>query len=170
MLAEPDLFSSVPNYNHNKGNSLCSQSAASANFTNFEVAAVECFATNSDSDLRGKSLTHLSESERSELTRQNIQLRRFPQTVATDIPKGHLTPSYFSASSIDPSERRVRRWYLTVIVLLYVGLITSFCLNVSLLLKSYPEQSSAEISVSKHQLSLDESELTKGNYISPKLY
>ena len=33
------------------------------------------------------------------------------------------------------NERTTRRWYLTVIVLLYIGLITSFCLNVSLLLQ-----------------------------------
>jgi len=39
---------------------------------------------------------------------------------------------------LDPRERKARTWYLTVIVLLYVGLITSFCLNVSLLLKTYP--------------------------------
>ena len=164
MLAEPDLFSSVPNYNHNQGNLLHSQCAGSANF---EVAAVERFAKNRDSDQRSQGLTHLSEIE---LTRQNIQLRRNPQTVATVIPKGHLTTRYSSASSIDQQERRVRRWYLTVIVLLYVGLITSFCLNVSLLLMSYPEKSSSEISVSQHQLSFDEAELKRGNYISPKLY
>ena len=33
------------------------------------------------------------------------------------------------------NERTTRRWYLTVIVLLYIGLITSFCLNISLLLQ-----------------------------------
>ena len=33
---------------------------------------------------------------------------------------------------------RSRKWYLVVILLLYVGLITSFCLNISLLLRSYP--------------------------------
>ena len=167
MLTEPDLFSSVPNYNHNQGNSLHSQCVGSANFANFEVAAVECLAKNIDSDRICEGLTHLSESE---LTIQNIQLKSHPQTVATVIPKGHLRTRYTSASSMDQRERRVRRWYLTVIVLLYVGLITSFCLNVRLLLKSYPEQSSSEISVSQHQLSFDEAELKRGNYISPKLY
>ena len=37
---------------------------------------------------------------------------------------------------VDGRERSRRRWYLTVILLLYVGLVTSFCLNVSLLLKA----------------------------------
>ena len=36
----------------------------------------------------------------------------------------------------DGRERSRRRWYLTVILLLYVGLVTSFCLNISLLLKT----------------------------------
>ena len=39
------------------------------------------------------------------------------------------------------NERTTRRWYLTVIVLLYIGLITSFCLNVSLLLQEPVAQS-----------------------------
>ena len=32
------------------------------------------------------------------------------------------------------------RWYLLVIVLLYIGLITSFCLNVTLLVRREPER------------------------------
>ena len=55
-----------------------------------------------------------------------------------------------------------------MIVLLYIGLITSFCLNVSLLLKSYSEPSSAEISIAQHQLGLDEADLSRGKYISIK--
>ena len=35
------------------------------------------------------------------------------------------------------AERRARKWYLIVIVLLYLGLLTSFCLNISLLMKDY---------------------------------
>ena len=38
------------------------------------------------------------------------------------------------------NERTTRRWYLTVIVLLYIGLITSFCLNVTLLVRREPER------------------------------
>ena len=34
-------------------------------------------------------------------------------------------------------DRRARKWYLIVIVLLYMGLLTSFCLNISLLMKDY---------------------------------
>ena len=33
-----------------------------------------------------------------------------------------------------------RRWYLLVIVLLYIGLITSFCLNVTLLVRREPDR------------------------------
>ena len=33
-----------------------------------------------------------------------------------------------------------RGWYLLVIVLLYIGLITSFCLNVTLLVRREPER------------------------------
>ena len=43
-------------------------------------------------------------------------------------------PSKLAADNVH-NERTTRRWYLTVIVLLYIGLITSFCLNVSLLLQ-----------------------------------
>ena len=35
---------------------------------------------------------------------------------------------------------KARKWYLVVILLLYIGLITSFCLNISLLLRTYPKQ------------------------------
>ena len=79
--------------------------------------------------------------------------------------------SYLNSSvgSKDQRDRRVRRWFLTVIVLLYIGLITSFCLNVSLLLKSYPEPSLAEIRLSQHQLGLEEAELSRGKYLSSLL-
>ena len=36
---------------------------------------------------------------------------------------------------------KARKWYLVVILLLYIGLITSFCLNISLLLRTYPKPS-----------------------------
>ena len=39
-------------------------------------------------------------------------------------------------------DKIARKWYLTVIVLLYVGLIASFCLNISLLIKTFPQDSS----------------------------
>ena len=52
-------------------------------------------------------------------------------------------------------ERIARRWYLTVILLLYVGLITSFCLNVTLLMKNYPEPSAARFNTDMNQINLD---------------
>jgi hypothetical protein len=72
------------------------------------------------------------------------------------LSKSNLESSNTSEGSRDLREKIARRWYLTVIVLLYIGLITSFALNVNLLLNSYPEPKH------KHQLSLDESELSKG--------
>ena len=35
-------------------------------------------------------------------------------------------------------ERVSKRWYILVIVLLYIGLIISFCLNLALLLRKHP--------------------------------
>ena len=55
--------------------------------------------------------------------------------------------------SVDPVEMRARRWYLIVIVMLYVGLITSFCLNITLLLRTSPAQLSQ----------LEQSQLPAGN-------
>ncbi len=48
----------------------------------------------------------------------------------------------FYVFSILPS-RWTRRWYLLVIVLLYVGLLASFSLNVSLLLRKQPSSTPA---------------------------
>ena len=38
----------------------------------------------------------------------------------------------------DEREKVSRRWYILVIVLLYIGLIISFCLNLTLLLRKHP--------------------------------
>ena len=141
MLPEPDLFSGVPSSNHNQGSK-----GANVPVTD---ESVESCALPIASGQGGEGITNLCDSDISELARHNIELKCHPNTGASVISRGHLTTSYSSASSIDQRERRVRRWYLIVIVLLYVGLITSFCLNVSLLLKSYPEQSSSEIRVSQ---------------------
>ena len=35
-------------------------------------------------------------------------------------------------------EKVSKRWYIVVIVLLYIGLIISFCLNLALLLRKHP--------------------------------
>ena len=48
-----------------------------------------------------------------------------------------------TSTVVGEQERAVgsgRRWYLLVIVLLYIGLITSFCLNVTLLVRREPER------------------------------
>ena len=72
--------------------------------------------------------------------------------------------------SKDPHEKLSRHWYLTVIILLYVGLITSFCLNVSLLLKNNPEHSAGEINLQPHQFGLDATDTFKSKYIKNKFY
>ena len=59
---------------------------------------------------------------------------------------------------LNPSERKAGRWYLTVIVLLYVGLVTSFCLNVSLLLKIYPEPVASVLHLPQQPLKSDDLE------------
>ena len=41
---------------------------------------------------------------------------------------------------LNVGDMKARKWYLVVILLLYIGLITSFCLNISLLLRTYPKQ------------------------------
>ena len=48
--------------------------------------------------------------------------------------EGGVGNSFFEKFSFFP------RWYLLVIVLLYIGLITSFCLNVTLLVRREPER------------------------------
>ena len=52
-------------------------------------------------------------------------------------------------------DKIARKWYLTIIVLLYVGLIASFCLNISLLIKTFPQHSPAEINLPSQHLALE---------------
>ena len=108
--------------------------------------------------------THLCESDKCPPDVQSIKMRCHPPswTIATVLSKSNLASSNTSVGSRDLPERIARRWYLTVIVMLYIGLITSFALNVSLLLNNYPEPSPSGLSHDKHQLSLDETELSKG--------
>ena len=49
-------------------------------------------------------------------------------------------PSKSRVLGINVGDIKARKWYLVVILLLYIGLITSFCLNISLLLRTYPKQ------------------------------
>ena len=156
MLPEPDLFSSVNITKHNPGS--YTQSIGSEDTTLLADKAVKSADQSKTSDEEFK----VCESDRSYLTR----CHPYTVGVATVISKGRLSNSNSSSRSIDQQERRVRRWYLTVIVLLYIGLITSFCLNVNLLLKSFSEPSSAEIRLSQHQLGLEEAELSKGDNLS----
>ena len=152
MLPEPDLFSSVNITKHNLGSN--SQSIGSEDTNLLADQAVKYADQNKTSDQEVK----VCECDRSYLT----SCHPYTVGVGTVISTG-LSSSNSSSGSKDPRERRVRRWYLTVIVLLYIGLITSFCLNVSLLLKNYPEPSSAEIRLSQHHLGWDGAELPKGN-------
>ena len=68
------------------------------------------------------------------------------------ISKGRHKMSNPESDILDStSDRNARCWYLIVIVLLYVGLITSFCLNVSLLLKKTPETAAPVIILAQEQ-------------------
>jgi hypothetical protein len=150
MLPEPDLFSSVNINIHNHG---------SYSEDTTLLAADQAVKFDDTDNTDGQEVV-VCGNDRSYLTRHH------PYTVgvATVLSKGHLSNYNSKKSSIDHRERRVRRWYLTVIVLLYIGLITSFCLNVSLLLNSYPDPSSAKVRLSQHQLGWEEAELSRGKY------
>ena len=127
MLPEPDLFSSVNLHNHN---------LSDGDTTNPSVPG----------------LTHLCENDEIESPKQSIKLSCHPYTGGVNRV---MTNGQRTNSNSDQRERIARRWYLTVIVLLYLGLITSFCLNVTLLLKSNPEPSAARISLAMNQIHLD---------------
>ena len=104
----------------------------------------------SDGDTTNPSipgLTHLCENDETESPKQSIRLSCHPYTGGVN--------RVVTNSNSDQRERIARRWYLTVIVLLYLGLITSFCLNVTLLLKSNPEPSAARINLAMNQIHLD---------------
>ena len=63
--------------------------------------------------------------------------------VSNVLSKDHVVRGNGYTKTVDPHVRLTRRWYVAVIVLLYVGLVTSFCLNISLLLKTDPQHSSS---------------------------
>ena len=133
MLPEPDLFSSVNINTHNPSD-----------------AVLSVLADTNTNTIPG--LTHLCEDDASEGPKQSIKLSCHPYTWGINRV---LSNGQHTDSNSDQRERIARRWYLTVIVLLYVGLITSFCLNVTLLMKSYPEPSAARINLSMDQIVLD---------------
>ena len=49
-----------------------------------------------------------------------------------------LQPPVWREKDPGEEEKVSKRWYLVVIGLLYIGLIISFCLNITLLLRSAP--------------------------------
>ena len=137
MLPEPDLFSSVNINTHNPSDGVLSVLAD----TN----------TNTIPDL-----THLCENDKSESPKQNIkQCHPYTWGINKVLSNGHQTNSNSSVKSRNQGERIARRWYLTVIVLLYVGLVTSFCLNVTLLMKSYPEPLAPRINPDTNKIDSD---------------
>ena len=78
------------------------------------------------------------------------------------LPEPDLFPSIdqnnFNKQSLRRTDyaenRRTRRCYLAVIILLYLGLLTSFCLNISLLMGSFPHIDQYNISLREEGLSL----------------
>ena len=167
MLPEPDLFSSVNANCRNPASSLyhlweSRRSSLKCEPGNPSVqgdsATVSCEAENSTPLHKLEGLTHTCESDGRQLPVQNIKSKCHPYNwcVKSVLSKERRANTNSGIVSLDPSEATARRWYLTVIVLLYVGLITSFCLNVSLLLKSYPEPAASGINLSPQQFGLDE--------------
>ena len=160
MLPEPDLFASVKAKDQNPANNC-----DAANHTGTTDTAMVLGHPVHTAPAQGQAgLTQLGvrDSDRREHLQHNINHMCQPYSLGTGhiVSKDHHFHRKASVKSLDFQERRTRRWYLTVIVLLYVGLITSFCLNVSLLLKSYPEE---VISLSPQGFGLDEAQLFEGN-------
>jgi hypothetical protein len=129
MLGERDLFSDV-NPKHSSLYQLCERRSSS----------LDC----EDGHLSGDAVRHPCQSGRNNLDVTNIKLMSHQHTfvVSSVLSKDHVINNNGNTNTIDQHERLTRRWCLTVIVLLYVGLVTSFCLNISLLLKTNPQHSS----------------------------
>merc|ERR1719150_943667 len=80
-------------------------------------------------------LNHLEGGGQATLVRKPVQVYSSllaPATTNTVMNEQDRTAAGLAGSG--------RRWYLLVIVLLYIGLITSFCLNVTLLVRREPER------------------------------
>ena len=170
MLPEPDLFSSVNASCRNQASSLyhlCESRRSSLECepgnpsVQGDSVTVSCEAENTTPLHKLEGLTHLCESDGRQISDvQNIKLKWHPYNwgVKNGLSNTRRANSNPGTVSLDPSEVTARRWYLTVIVLLYVGLITSFCLNVSLLLKRYPEPAASGINLSPQQFGFEELE------------
>ena len=101
---------------------------------------------------------NLSESDKCLPDEQRIKLRCPPHSwsISSVMSNPHQPSSNPSEEGRNLRDRIARRWYLTVIVLLYIGLFTSFALDNSLLLNTNLEPSaSGLLSHHKHQLRLD---------------
>ena len=149
MLPEPDLFAGV---NAIRQNNACSQKHQ-GNSSIVPSQTVNSFPTQ-DQD-----------RQKSELSVPNIKLmcQAYNWRLANGFSKQHHLNRTAGVDIIDPLERRARCRYLTVIVLLYAGFITSVCLNVSLLLQSYPDEPSPLINPFPPGFGLDEVKLSAGN-------
>ena len=163
MLPEPDLFSSVPR-NIQTPDTLLYRQSEDNNRSAADVVKETSGDTNRSSTQQLEGLTHLPESAKCLPDVKRIKLRCPPPgwAVANVFSKPYIPSNNPREGSRDLRGRIAPRWYLTVIVLLYIGLITSFALNISLLLINYPEPSAPGLNLSKHQLKLDVSEHLKG--------
>ena len=138
MLAEPDLFSDV-NPKHSSLYHLCERRTSSLDCEAGDPSDDKDYLQNFD------AVKHQNESEGSDLDVHNIKLMSHQHKfiVSSVLSKDNVINNNVNTKATDPHERLTRRWYLMVIVLLYVALVTSFCLNVNLLLKRYPQHSSS---------------------------
>ena len=136
MLPEPDLFASV-NKDILTQDHQCEVDVLLTN----ACTTVSIEHVNRSPLCDDAGLTQLVVSDRPGLSEQNINLvsHLYNWSSKNGLSGGdHSNKSCGVQNSIF-YERRARRWYLIVIVLLYIGMITSFCLNVSLLLRSHSE-------------------------------
>ena len=86
--------------------------------------------------LRHTCTSTSTNSRGSSVQLHDIQCLPYNSQVFTD-PRTSLKSRVLG---LNVGDMKARKWYLVVILLLYIGLITSFCLNISLLLRTYPKQ------------------------------
>lgn len=74
-------------------------------------------------------------------------------TLSSAASMNNVNAAVMDAESMRQRQRWTRRWYLLVIVLLYIGLLASFSLNVSLLLRKPSTRPTSSVSTSSVSLS-----------------
>ena len=157
MLAEPDLFScadtACPSSLHNlcslePGHESAERDSVTVVFDDKNIITIQTL----------ESSSHQFDRQVKEFPSQERGLKCHSDSnlgIKYLLSNERQTNTISGSGILTKDERKARRWYLIVIVLLYVGLVTSFCLNVSLLLKNYPEHAASVKHLSQQHLQFD---------------